>query len=71
MLDKTKIIKRIAFDPAIKAHRQAVYAFIKTGKWSIHFEVPQGCKNMPYTLMEKVLLQFDEWETLYVIEDPK
>ena len=70
MLDHTKIIKRVPFNAEDRTHRQAVYNFIKTGKWDIHFEVPQGCKNLPYTLMEAVLHQFDKWEAIYPIQKP-
>ena len=71
MLEKTEIIKRVPFNAESRAHRQVVYDFIKTGKWGIHFEIPQGCKNLPYTLMEDVLLQFDKWEAIYPIQAPK
>lgn len=66
MLDHTKIIRRVPFKVEDREHRKAVYDFIKTGKWNIHFEIPQGCKNMPYTLMEKVLMYFDSCEAMCV-----
>ncbi len=64
MLNPSAIIKRVPFSPRDKEHRQALYDFIKTGKWSTHFEIPQGCKNLPYTLMETVLIHFDKCENV-------
>lgn len=68
MLKVDEIIKRVPFDATNRNHRQVVYDFIKTGKWSQYFEVPRNCKNLPYQLMETILMQFDKWESTKTIQ---
>jgi hypothetical protein len=60
MFKQTDIIKRVPFNAHSKEHRNAVYKFIKSGKWDIYFEIPKNCQNLPYTLMEEVLFYFDK-----------
>ena len=69
MLDKTKIIKRIDFDAGNRDHRKAVFTFLKSGHWDIHFEVPQGCTNLPDNLMNQVISKYSECEDAAEWED--
>lgn len=65
MLDKTEIIKRVAFDVSKFEHRKAVADFNSKGKWNIHFEVPRDCNNLPYKLMVETLNYYVGAEQLY------
>ncbi len=50
-------IERVPFNPQDKMHLKALRTFIQTGKWSIHFQVPKGCTNLPYLLLVDAFME--------------
>jgi hypothetical protein len=62
MFKQTDVIKRVVFNPSIVEHREAVYNFLSTGKWTKFFEIPKNCQNLPYHLMEEMLKYFQKAE---------
>ena len=65
MLDSSLIVRRTKFNVNDFSHRKAVANFNKTGKWEMFFEVPQGCKNLPYTLSNEILEYYVAMESQY------
>lgn len=55
-----KVIKRVKFDPTSAKHRKALYSFIETGKWSLHFLANKDCTNLPYQLMIETITYFKQ-----------
>lgn len=58
ILEKTKVIDRVHYDPSILAHRASLKSFLTKNKWTQHFVVEENVHNLPYKLMVQTLLWF-------------
>lgn len=53
-------IQRIDYDPSNKAHRDAYFNFLKTGKWTKHFNIKFPNVELPHQLAMSTLKYFSE-----------
>ena len=51
------MINRCDFDPKNPSHIKALRNFIKTGKWDLYFNIPQGVTNLPYHLLVTAFME--------------
>lgn len=56
-------ISRVDYDPSNTFHRAALFQFLDTGKWSMHFKIELPYLELPAFLMRETLEYYRNKET--------